>query len=81
MAQSVVAKLFYNGRSQAVRLPKAFRFSGERVQIRKVPGGILLEPLCADDVFWFEELDRCGADLLLPEGRQQPPAPVQIYFP
>ena len=30
-----VAKLFINGRSQAVRLPAAFRFSGKEVFIRK----------------------------------------------
>jgi antitoxin VapB len=36
------AKLFYNGRSQAVRLPKAFRFEGNEVYIKKVSGGVLL---------------------------------------
>ena len=38
------AKLFVNGRSQAVRLPKAFRFEGNEVYIKKVPGGVLLIP-------------------------------------
>ncbi len=38
------AKLFFNGRSQAVRLPKAFRFHGSEVYIKKVPGGVLLIP-------------------------------------
>jgi len=38
------AKLFANGRSQAVRLPKAFRFEGNEVYIKKVPEGILLTP-------------------------------------
>ena len=32
-----VAKLFMNGRSQAVRLPAAFRFEGKEVYIRKNP--------------------------------------------
>ena len=36
------AKLFQNGRSQAVRLPKAFRFEGGEVYIKKVAGGVLL---------------------------------------
>jgi antitoxin VapB len=36
------AKLFVNGRSQAVRLPKAFRFEGNEVYIKKVSGGVLL---------------------------------------
>ena len=29
------AKLFMNGRSQAVRLPKEFRFRGDEISIRK----------------------------------------------
>ena len=36
------AKLFINGRSQAVRLPKAYRFEGKEVYIKKVTGGVLL---------------------------------------
>lgn len=39
------AKLFRNGRSQAVRLPKAFRFEGEEVSIRREGKRVILEPL------------------------------------
>ncbi len=39
------AKLFKNGRSQAVRLPKEFRFKGDRVKIRKENNKVILEPL------------------------------------
>jgi len=39
------AKLFKNGRSQAVRLPKAFRFKGTEVRIRKEGDKVVLEPL------------------------------------
>jgi antitoxin VapB len=35
MLHSHVAKLFNNGRSQAVRLPAAFRFAGDAVFIRR----------------------------------------------
>lgn len=38
------AKLFQTGRSQAVRLPKAFRFEGEEVFIKRVGNGVLLIP-------------------------------------
>lgn len=38
------AKLFNNGRSQAVRLPKVYRFEGDEVYIKKVAGGVLLLP-------------------------------------
>lgn len=36
------AKIFKNGRSQAVRLPKKFRIEGDEVYIKKVPEGVLL---------------------------------------
>ena len=38
------AKLFVNGRSQAVRLPKAYRFEGQEVYIKRTPEGVLLIP-------------------------------------
>ena len=40
-----IAKLFQNGRSQAVRLPKAFRFKGNEVKISKKGDKVILEPL------------------------------------
>lgn len=39
------AKLFRNGRSQAVRLPKEFRFEGDEVSIRREADRVILEPL------------------------------------
>ena len=39
-----VAKLFKNGRSQAVRLPKEFRFSGNEIYAQKVGDAVLLVP-------------------------------------
>ena len=36
------AKVFMNGRSQAIRLPKDFRVKGTEVTIRRVPEGLLL---------------------------------------
>jgi antitoxin VapB len=37
-------KLFMNGRSQAVRLPKKYRFEGNEVLIKKTDAGVLLIP-------------------------------------
>jgi len=39
------AKLFRNGRSQAVRLPKAFRFKGREVIIHREGDAVILEPI------------------------------------
>ena len=38
------AKVFWSGPSQAVRLPKAFRFSTDEVTVRKVGDALILEP-------------------------------------
>lgn len=49
------AKIFQNGRSQAVRLPKAFRLKGTEVKISKDGDKIVLEPLKNNswpDGFW-----------------------------
>lgn len=39
------AKIFWSGRSQAVRLPKAFRFDAEEVRIRRHGNTVILEPI------------------------------------
>jgi len=55
------AKLFVNGRSQAVRLPKAFRFKGTEVKIRKEGDRVILEPM--DNSRWPEGFwDEFSAD-------------------
>ncbi len=38
------AKLFFNGRSQAVRLPRDYRFDGEEVYIKKIGNAVVLIP-------------------------------------
>ena len=58
MPNTGIAKLFRNGGSQAVRLPREFRFEGSQVRVRRVAEGVLLEPLIADPAQWFAELDR-----------------------
>jgi antitoxin VapB len=42
------AKIFWSGRSQAVRLPKEFRFAGENVRIRRHGSAVILEPIASD---------------------------------
>lgn len=80
MTKSMIAKLFRNGRSQAVRLPREFRFPGDRVRIRRVENGVLLEPLVTDPAEWFAELNRWGGEPFMPEGRNQPLTPVRDLF-
>ena len=81
MPKSGVAKLFRNGRSQAVRLPKEFRFEGDRVRIRRTNQGVLLEPLISDAAKWFEELDRFDLERFMVKGRRsQPITPRRRIF-
>ena len=49
------AKLFWSGRSQAVRLPKDFRFEGSEVRIRRHGAAVILEPI-AHDWGWLDAL-------------------------
>ena len=69
-----LAKLFVNGRSQAVRLPQEFRFSGTQVRATRHGNGVLLEPLAPTIDEWFAELDRFEGTFLAE--RCQPMTPV-----
>ena len=75
MPETGIAKLFKHGRSQAVRLPLAFRMPGDRVRVRRVATGILLEPVVTDADSWFAALDRFADIPFMEDGRQQPPMP------
>ena len=68
------AKLFWSGRSQAVRLPKEFRMEGDTVRIRKQGAAVILEPI-ASDWDWLEEIVGAFSDDFLASGRQQPELP------
>ena len=49
------AKLFWSGRSQAVRLPKEFRFPGGEVRIRRHGSAVIIEPV-PQDWCWLDEI-------------------------
>jgi antitoxin VapB len=69
------AKLFANGQSQAVRLPKEFRFPGDRVRVKRLGNGVLLEPDVFDLKQYFAAIDECGTSYFMAEGREQPAMP------
>ena len=68
------AKLFWSGRSQAVRLPKEFRLPGDKVRIRRHGAAIVIEPIPAD-WRWLDalrgQLDADAANAALEESDQQ----------
>lgn len=49
------AKVFWTGRSQAVRLPKDYRVEGDKVRIRRHGAAVILEPIPADWA-WLDAL-------------------------
>ncbi len=55
------ARIFWSGRSQAVRLPKGFRFDAELVRIRRHGNSVILEPI-AIDWKWLDEIDALDPD-------------------
>ncbi len=69
MAQT--AKLFWSGRSQAVRLPKSFRMEGNEVRIRRQGRQVVLEPI-AEDWAWLDAIAGTFSDDFFSEGRRQP---------
>jgi antitoxin VapB len=75
MSETGTARIFMHGRSQAVRLPRAFRLQGDRVRVRRVKEGLLLEPMSRDLDAWFAEMDRYKNVPFMEEGRQQPDLP------
>jgi len=80
MSKSGIAKLFRNGRSQAVRLPQEFRFEGDRVRIRRIAQGVLLQPLIHDAAEWFNQMDRFNQESFMGKRRNQPVTPRREIF-
>jgi len=80
------AKLFMNGRSQAVRLPKEFRFEGTEVAIRRNPatGEVVIAPLVPQPTpsfdEWFALYDAIPDDSSEEEFAKLPPRPRNLTW-
>jgi len=68
------AKLFQNGQSQAVRLPKEFRFSGDQVYIKRVGNAVVLLPYTETWDALIDSLDLFSDDFLV---ERDEPAPQE----
>jgi antitoxin VapB len=64
------AKLFKNGQSQAVRLPKEFRFDGSEVYIKKIGNMVVLLPVQHAWDALFDSLELFSDDFM--SQRNQP---------
>ncbi len=67
-----IAKVFWSGRSQAVRLPKAFRFETDEIRIRRHGNAVILEPV-AHDWAWLDLLLGPLDDDFTEAAAEQPP--------
>jgi len=73
------AKLFQNGSSQAVRLPREYRMPGSEVKIFKKGRQVILEPIETTWDSLFESLSEFPEDFMA-EGRNQPPMEERDAF-
>ena len=67
------AKLFMTGNSQAVRLPKAFRFEGAEVEIFRRGEEVVLRPRASTGAAVFDVLAKLPDDFMK-DGRDDTPA-------
>jgi len=78
------AKLFWTGRSQAVRLPKDYRIAGDHVRIRRHGAAIIIEPV-PSDWSWLDalcgQLDADAADAALEKPEEQKRPTLDKLFP
>jgi len=64
------ARLFINGRSQAVRLPKECKFTGESVYVKKIGDAVILVPFDKEWEVFLHGLNSFSDDFMS-EGRLQ----------
>ncbi len=72
------AKLFQNGQSQAVRLPKEFRFEGDEVIIKRSGNAVVLIPANHSWEVLASSLDKFSSDFM--DNRNQPEQQIRDDF-
>lgn len=82
LAMTDTAKLFVTGRSQAVRLPREYRFEGEEVFIRRDPssGDVVLSRKPPDWQGFLEVAARTEVPDDFMDDRQDLPSPERDLF-
>ena len=78
-----LARVFKSGNSQAVRLPKAFRFDVDQVEVTREGDALILRPHVGNREPWanLREAIRLGmSDDFFASGREQPEMPPDIDF-
>ena len=73
------AKLFQNGQSQAVRLPKEFRFEGEEVFIKKTGNVVVLIPIAHSWDSLLGSLNKFPPDFMSERNQPQQQAREDVF--
>lgn len=73
------AKIFKNGKSQAIRLPKEYRFQGSKVYVKQVGNAVVLIPEQDSWQTLIESLEQFSDDFML-ERHQPPPQEREGVF-
>ncbi len=75
-----IAKVFQNGQSQAIRIPKEFRVNSDEVYIEKVDDTLIIKPKSKDkwDSF-FQELEKIDTDDFLAKREQLPVQERELF--
>ena len=79
IAKMKIAKLFQNGQSQAVRLPKEFRFEGDAVFIKRSGSAVVLIPLVNSWDSIFTSLDMFTKDFMPDRGQPKQQKRVAVF--
>lgn len=74
------AKIFKNGQSQAVRLPKEFRLPGREVNVRKIGQAVVLLPSKGGWESLIESLELFSADFMSDRRQPKPDVRTEIAF-
>lgn len=74
-----LARVFQSGNSQAVRLPKEFRFDVNEVEIFRRGDEIVLRPVASNAVAIFDALTQLPADFM-EQGRDDTPSQERDFF-
>lgn len=73
------AKIFRNGQSQAIRLPKEYRFRGARVYLKRMGNAVVLIPEHDSWQTFIESLSMFSDDFMA-ERNQPPTQPREVLF-
>jgi antitoxin VapB len=73
------ARIFQNGQSQAIRLPKEYRFRGDRVYLKRMGNAVVLLPEYDSWQTLIESLSMLFSDDFMAE-RDQPPIQVREHL-